>query len=103
MVAPRLAVGRSGVVTRAEELATHRWVRRHVTAALFGDAGPYHRPQGPGPGAGLVSGLVVALVVWAAPPVVEMVRGASVPAGSVPRTVEHPPDEEPANAGRRPE
>lgn len=90
------------MVTRAEELATHRWVRRHLTAATLSHAGPYRRPQGPAPGAGLLAGLVLAVVVWAAPVVVELARGASSPSPPASRTVEHPPDP-PGNAGRRPE
>lgn len=62
------------MVSRSESLAAHRWVRRHVGAALFGRARPYARAQGPSPGAGVLVGALLAAVVWVAPVVVDAVR-----------------------------
>lgn len=67
------------MVTRSEELAAHRWVRHHVAAATLGTAAPYGRAPGPNASGGIVAGLVLAGVVWIAPPVVDLVRSTSPP------------------------
>ncbi|MFC6695972.1 hypothetical protein [Nocardioides daphniae] len=81
-------------MTRAEELAAHRWIRNHAAASLFGRARAYARPQGPAPGAGVLTGVLMACVVWAAPVVVDAVRQGAPSSGEP----GHPPA--PALAGR---
>lgn len=71
------------MVTRAEALAAHRWVRGHLAGALFTRARPYARPQGPPPGTGAVAGILLAALVWCAPLVVDVVRAAT-PAAPTP-------------------
>lgn len=66
-------------MSRAEELAAQRWLRRHLGTATFGSAGPYGRPPGPGPLTGVLAGLVLAAVVWVVPPVADVVLGSSSP------------------------
>lgn len=85
-------------MTRAEEVATRRWVARHVTTAAFGTARPHGQQQGPAATTGVLAGLLVAAAVWAAPLVVDLVRDASGPGQSVRQVPADPQDAE-----RRPE
>lgn len=87
------------MVTRAEELTTQRWVRRHLGTAAFGSVDPYSRSPGPGPMTGVVAGLALAAVVWVAPPVVDVVLGST--SSGRPVTTEQRESSE--DAGRRPE
>ncbi|QCX28845.1 hypothetical protein [Nocardioides jishulii] len=82
-------------MSRSELLAAQRWSRRHATQALFGRTRAYARGQGPAPGAGVLAGLLLAAVVWAAPLLVDVVR-----TGGAPSPGQQLPPPAPASAGR---
>ena len=65
-------------MTGAEEVSAQRWVARHLGAAVFGTGPAYARARRPSAVGPVLAGLALTGLVWAVPPVVDVVRGQAI-------------------------